>query len=249
MTFLFNKFQDAVRTLAKSPTFARDPRKLQFEADINLLFLYSSYNRLGNDADEADAEEIIDMASKAPFYEQQKQVQENIHHQIKNFCTAMDEILLPDISQPQESQSNATPPQSGLSFAVGRISPSTNRPEGNVFYMLSYIDGTVINAQPWGYGGETRELSDGSTKADVRPKTEVTEQGSDRLWKMLSKPLDRSHVGSGGEILERRNPLALAHFANHPGKEMVPNVMVCPYDFPLTEKDMRAYIPKYHSEM
>ncbi|OMO86888.1 hypothetical protein COLO4_20881 [Corchorus olitorius] len=57
-----------------------------------------------------DAEEIIDMVSKALFYEQQKQVQENIHHQIKNFCTAMDEILLPDIGQPQESQSNATPP-------------------------------------------------------------------------------------------------------------------------------------------
>ncbi|KAK9275579.1 hypothetical protein L1049_022846 [Liquidambar formosana] len=24
---------------------------------------------------------------------------------------------------------------------------------------------------------------------------------------------------------------------------MLPNVMVCPYDFPLTEKDMRVYIP------
>ncbi|XVE92923.1 hypothetical protein REPUB_Repub01dG0145500 [Reevesia pubescens] len=60
---------------------------------------------------------------------------------------------------------------------------------------------------------------------------------------MLSKPLENSRVGSGGEILKRRNPLALAHFANHPAKEMVPNVMVFHYDFPLTEKDMRAYIP------
>ncbi|OMO60145.1 hypothetical protein CCACVL1_24369 [Corchorus capsularis] len=318
MAFLFNKFQDAMRTLAKSPTFARDPRKLQFEADINRLFLYTSYNRLGNDAVEADAEEIIDMASKAPLDEQQKQVQGNIHHQIKNFCTAMDEILLPDISQPQESQSNIPTPRSGLSFAVGRTSPPTNHPaipetrplkhtelsqrlkdsigytldvkdsqiphdeagkglflngEANVgaviamypgiiytpayyqyipgyprvdaqnTYLITRYDGTVINAQPWGYGGETRQLWDGSTTADVKPKTEVTEQGSDRLWKMLSKPLDGSQVGSGGEILERRNPLALAHFANHPGKEMVPNVMVCPYDFPLTEKYMRVYIP------
>lgn len=31
----------AVRTLAKSPTFARDPRHLQFEADVNRLFLYT----------------------------------------------------------------------------------------------------------------------------------------------------------------------------------------------------------------
>ncbi|KAF3960917.1 hypothetical protein CMV_014406 [Castanea mollissima] len=41
MAFLFNKFQEAVKTLAKSPTFARDPRQLQFEADINRLFLYT----------------------------------------------------------------------------------------------------------------------------------------------------------------------------------------------------------------
>ncbi|XP_022724904.1 uncharacterized protein LOC111281442 [Durio zibethinus] len=318
MAFLFNKFQDAVRTLAKSPTFARDPRKLQFEADINRLFLYTSYNRLGKNADEADAEEIIDMASKASVADQQNQVQENIHYQIKNLCTSMDGILLPDINEPQELQSNANPSRSGLSFAVGRNGPITNRPavpetrplkrselsqrlkdsigytldvkpsqiphseagqglflngEANVgaviaiypgviyfpayyryipgyprvdaqnTYLITRYDGTVINAQPWGYGGETRELWDSSTMEDMRPNTDVTEKGSDRLWKMLSKPLESSRVGSGGEILERRNPLALAHFANHPGKEMVPNVMVCPYDFPLTEKDMRAYIP------
>lgn len=54
-----------------------------------------SYNRLGKNADEADAEEIIDMASKASFTDQQMQVQENVHYQIKNVCTVMDEILLP----------------------------------------------------------------------------------------------------------------------------------------------------------
>ncbi|XVF01778.1 hypothetical protein REPUB_Repub04eG0118600 [Reevesia pubescens] len=318
MAFLFNKFQDAVRTLAKSPTFAKDPRKLQFEADISRLFMYTSYNRLGKNADEADAEEIIDMASKASVADQQKQVQENIHYQIQNFCTAMHGILLPDINETQESQSNATPSRSGLSFAVGRNGPTTNHPavpktrplkrtelsqrlkdsigyaldvkpsqiphseagqglflngEANVgaviaiypgviyspayyryipgypkvdaqnTYLITRYDGTVINAQSWGYGGETRELWDGSTMRDMKPNTDVTEKGSDRFWKMLSKPLQNSQVGSGGEILERRNPLALAHFANHPAKEMVPNVMVCPYDFPLTEKDMRAYIP------
>ncbi|KAK8310987.1 hypothetical protein V6Z11_D02G220100 [Gossypium hirsutum] len=100
MAFLFNKFQDAVRILAKSPTFARYRRKLQFEDDINLLFMYTSYNRLGKNADEADAEEIIDMASKASFTDQQMQVQENVHFQIKNFCTVMDEILLPGSAVP-----------------------------------------------------------------------------------------------------------------------------------------------------
>ncbi|KAK9275779.1 hypothetical protein L1049_023048 [Liquidambar formosana] len=122
-----------VNTLAKSPTFAKNPRQLQFEADINRLFLYTSYNRLGRDADEADAEEIIDMAGKASVADQQKQVQENIHSQIKTFCTSMDEILLPDIKKVNEllgspPQTTAAPRRSGLSFAVGRNGPPSDCP-------------------------------------------------------------------------------------------------------------------------
>ncbi|GLT87093.1 hypothetical protein SLE2022_051930 [Rubroshorea leprosula] len=323
MAFLFNKFQEAVKTLAKSPMFARDPRHLQFEADINRLFLYTSYNRLGKDADEADAEEIINMAGKASLANQQKQVQENIHDQIRDFCTSMDEILLPETMKIDESPEsparlNAAPRRSGLSFAVGNSSSPSGFPavpqtrplkgtevsqklkdligytldlkpsqilhkeagqglflngEANVGavialypgvifspayyryipgyprvdaqnpYLITRYDGTVINAQPWGSGGETREFWDGTIVPETRPSSEVTEKGSDRFWKLLSKPLASPRVGTGGEMLERRNPLALAHFANHPEKGMVPNVMVCPYEFPLTEKDMRAYIP------
>ncbi|XVF66999.1 hypothetical protein PTKIN_Ptkin10aG0085100 [Pterospermum kingtungense] len=317
MAYLFNKFQDAVRILAKSPTFAKYRRRLQFEDDINRLFMYTSYNRLGDNADECDAEEIIDMASKASLADQHKQVQENIHYQIKNFCTAMDQILLPAVNESLEPQSNANPSPSDLRSAVGRNSQTTDRPaipktrplkrtelsqrlkdsigytldvkpsqtphneagqglflngKANVgaviamypgviyspayyqyipgyhgvdaqnAYLITRYDGTVINSQPWGYGGETRELWDGSIMQDLRPNAEL-EEGSDRSWKMLGKPLENSRVGSGSEILERRNPLAFAHFANHPAKEMVPNVMVCPYDFPLSEKNVRVYIP------
>ncbi|KAA8542794.1 hypothetical protein F0562_023946 [Nyssa sinensis] len=133
MAFLFQKFQEAVKTLAKSSTFARDPRHLQFEADINRLFLYTSYNRLGRNADEADAEEIIDMAGKASFADQQKQVQENIHSQIKTFCTSMDDILLPDsstLSEPLKSspQMSSSPRRSGLSLAVGTNKPPSDHP-------------------------------------------------------------------------------------------------------------------------
>lgn len=131
MAFLFQKFQEAVKTLAKSPTFARDPRQLQFEADMNRLFLYTSYNRLGRDAEEADAEEIIDMASKAPLSDQQQQVQDNIHSQIKSFCLSMDEILLlPEENVPigSSAQSNAAPRRSGLSFAVGQTTTPTDSP-------------------------------------------------------------------------------------------------------------------------
>ncbi|KAL5543218.1 hypothetical protein UlMin_010928 [Ulmus minor] len=305
MALLFQKFQEAVKTLARSPTFARDPRKLQYEADMNRLFLYTSYNRLGKDAEEAHIDEIIDMASKASVSDQEKQVRENVHSQIKNFCMTMDGILLPDIdkrNEPIESpeQSTAASRRSGLSLAVGSTSPTNNpnvpetRPlkraevslrlkdligytvdvkpsqiphkeagqglfvnseadvgaviaiyPGVIYspayyryipgyprvdaqnpYLITRYDGTVINAQPWGLGGETRN-----------------EKGSDRMWRVLSKPLEGKRSEYGGDVIEQRNPLALAHYANHPAKCMAPNVMICPYDFPLTEKDMRTYIP------
>lgn len=86
---------------------------------------------MGRDAAETDAEEIIDMASKASFADQQKQVQENIHSQVKSFCMHMDEILLPDMkksNEPAESleQPNDAVRKSGLSFAVGNNSSPTN---------------------------------------------------------------------------------------------------------------------------
>ncbi|KAK4591129.1 hypothetical protein RGQ29_021356 [Quercus rubra] len=323
MAFLFNKFQEAVKTLAKSPTFARDPRQLQFEADINRLFLYTSYNRLGRDAEEADAEEIIEMASKASLADQQKLVQENIHAQIKSFSTSMDEILLPDSKRIGEAhelppQPTAAPRRSGLGFAVGRHDQPTDRPvvpetrplkctelserlkdligykldikpsqiphkeagqslyldgeadvgtaiafypgviyspayyryipgyprvDAHNTYLITRYDGTVINAQPWGLGGENREVWDGVSLAEFKPDMQGVDKGSDRFWKMLNTPLVGTQAGLSSDVLERRNPLAFAHFANHPAKGMVPNVMICPYDFPLTEKDMRVYIP------
>ncbi|TYI94674.1 hypothetical protein E1A91_D02G221600v1 [Gossypium mustelinum] len=271
MAFLFNKFQDAVRILAKSPTFARYRRKLQFEDDINLLFMYTSYNRLGKNADEADAEEIIDMASKASFTDQQMQVQENVHFQIKNFCTVMDEILLPGSAVPMTRPIKRAELSPRLKDSIGysldvkpsqiphneasqglylngeanvgaviaiypgviytpsyyRYIPGYPRVDARNRYLITRYDGIVIDAQPWGYGGETREIWDSSTMQDTRPDTDET---------MLGKALENN-------ALERRNPLAFAHVANHPTEETVPNVMVCPYDFPLTEKDLRIYIP------
>ncbi|XP_047323470.1 uncharacterized protein LOC124927153 isoform X2 [Impatiens glandulifera] len=323
MAFLFRKFQEAVKALAKNRSISRDPRHLQFEADINRLFLYTSYNRLGRDASEADIDEIIDMTKKAPFTDQQKQVQENIHSQVNAFCTRMDDILLPDHkgkNAPLDSQTNTAPIRSGLSLAVGRhpsiapghrptvadtkplkreelskrlkdlvgynvvIKPSEiphkeaglglfvdgeadvgdviafypglvyspayyryipgyPRVNANNSYLITRYDGNVINAQPWGVGGESRELWDWSTSSFPVSKDNNDMKGSDRIWKMLSKPLDPTRTTGAGDILELRNPLAFAHFANHPGKDMSPNVMVCSYDFPLSEVKMRPYIP------
>jgi len=88
-------------------------------------------------------------------------------------------------------------------------------------YLITRHDGNVIDAQPWGRGGDEEEPWNGRKMVD--------EKGF--------------QVDNSDDVLERRNPLALSHFANHPSKGMLPNVMICPYDFPLIENDMRAYIP------
>ncbi|KAK7308369.1 hypothetical protein VNO77_41972 [Canavalia gladiata] len=320
MAFMFQKFQEAVKTLAKRPTLSRDPRQLQFEADIHRLFLYLSYNHLGKSANEADAEEIIEMASKASIADQQMQVQENVHSQIKIFCAFMDEILLSNENTVNGNQLASTVPRrSGLSFAVGRSDPAHDNPAapqtrllsqvevsqklkdqlgytldvkpsqiphkdagqglfldgtvdigavvafypGVVYspayyryipgypkvdarnpYLITRYDGNVINAQPWGLGGDNRELWNGRKTREMKSDVEGDEsvRGSDRFWKLLSKPLE-GNQGDNSQVIERRNPLALAHFANHPPKGVLPNVMICPYDFPLTENNMRVYIP------
>lgn len=312
----------AIRTLAKNPKFARDPRHLQFDADVNRLFLYTSYYRLGEHSEEKDAEEIIDMASKASVVDQQKQVQGNVHYQLKHMCQAMDSILRPDIkNDPSQSPSDThnKSRRSGLSFAVGTGVSSANKPvvpatrpltqaelsnkfrdqfgytldirpsgiphkdagqglflsgearvgavvaiyPGVIYspayyryipgypridacnsYLITRYDGTVINAKPWHLGGETMELWDGSHLVDYNSTPSTSpESNSDRAWRMLNKPLVKSRNENFGEVLERRNPLAFGHFANHPPGGSTPNVMICPYDFPLTEKDMRLYIP------
>ena len=92
-----------------------------------------SYFRLGQEADEKDAEEIIEMATKASVSDQQKQVQDNVHDQIKILCGAMDEVLIPDSNDVDVVNHSSPLPdssshRSGLSFAVGGASRSSNQP-------------------------------------------------------------------------------------------------------------------------
>jgi len=93
---------------------------------------------LGKNADEADAEEIIKMASKASFVDQQMQVQENVHSQIKAFCSCMNEILLSNKSMVNghlelSQQASSSPLHSGLSSAKGICDPPNNIPSD--FYL------------------------------------------------------------------------------------------------------------------
>ncbi|XP_062107915.1 uncharacterized protein LOC133818838 isoform X2 [Humulus lupulus] len=110
-------------------------------------------------------------------------------------------------------------------------------------YLITRYDGTVINAQPWGLGDEIREVWDALTVPKVSLNMQGDEKGAGQLQKIVNVPFKNKQVNYGGDVIERRNPLAFAHYANHPAKGVAPNVMICPYDFPLTEKDMRVYIP------
>jgi hypothetical protein len=129
--------------------------------------------------------------------------------------------------------------------AYYRYIPGYPRIDACNSYLITRYDGTIIDAKPWCFGGETRGLWDGSNSSGdysaMPPKG--SEGNSDIVWRMLSKPLEKSVRENFGEVLERRNPLAFGHFANHPPQGSAPNVMICPYDFRLTEKDMRVYIP------
>ncbi|KAF3974284.1 hypothetical protein CMV_002362 [Castanea mollissima] len=71
------------------------------------------------------------MACKASLTYQQKQVQENIHAQIKSFSMCINEILLPYTKMIGEAQELPPQPinapcQSGFGFAVGRNGQPTN---------------------------------------------------------------------------------------------------------------------------
>ncbi|KAK4743038.1 hypothetical protein SAY87_001039 [Trapa incisa] len=287
--------------------------------------MYTSYNCLGSDAEESDAEQIIEMAGKASVSDQQKQVQSNVHSQIISFCSFMDQILLKDANKKSQGpvDSPALGPaqqRSGLSLAVGKSGQPSRYPAipetrplklaevsqsikdllgytlavkpseipheeagqglfldgeaevGSVIafypgvvyspayyryipgyprvdaqnpYLITRYDGNVINAQPWGLGGDSRDVWTGSITrdADDRKMVPSKEEGSDRFWRILSKPLPGTLRGNLVDVIDRRNPLAFAHFANHPAQGMEPNVMICPYDFPLSESELRAYIP------
>lgn len=117
-----------------------------------MVLLFFSYNRLGKNADEADAEEIIDMASKASLVDQQKQVQENIHSQIKTFCSSMDDILLPNYKSAHDlvtssRESQGVPRGSGLSFAIGRSSPTANQP--GEFFRVIFLISNIFLTKHW----------------------------------------------------------------------------------------------------
>ncbi|XP_019451104.1 PREDICTED: uncharacterized protein LOC109353330 isoform X2 [Lupinus angustifolius] len=231
------------------------------------------------------------MASKSSVAIQQMQVQENVHSQIRTFCTFMDEVLVNDplgsspeasdrailkqrpLSQAEISQKlkdqlgytlNVKPSQishkdsgQGL-FLDGEVDVGSVVAfyPGVVYspvyyghipgylneqnpYLISRYDGMIIDAQPWISGGDGQGVWNGRKMLENKADMEEAGKGSDSQ----SEPLEGTNIDNCDDVVEGRNPLALGHFANHPAKGMLPNVMICHYDFPLTENNMRLYIP------
>lgn len=96
---------------------------------------------MGKNADEANVEEIIELAGKTSFVDQQIQVHENVHSQLKMFCAFMDEILIPNEKRSNDplglsKESSVLPCRSGLSLAVGRSDSSPGN--AGEFFPLSF---------------------------------------------------------------------------------------------------------------
>jgi hypothetical protein len=95
---------------------------------------------LGENAEEKDAEEIIDLASKASVDQQQQQVQENVHYQLRRICQAMDGFLRPDAMNDlskDSSEGDHHSQRSGLSFAVGGVGSASK--QGTLFLLSDHI--------------------------------------------------------------------------------------------------------------
>lgn len=67
------------------------------------------------------------------------------------------------------------------------------------------------------------------------------EKGSGGFWKLLNTPLVGTQSRMSSDVLEWGNLLALLILLINLQNMVI--VMLFLYDFPLTEKDLRAYIP------
>lgn len=97
-------------------------------------------------------------------------------------------------------------------------------------YLLARFDGVVLDAKPWGAGreGGSRE-EEGAEKSGSGWPQEPANAAEAQL-----------------ALLEGRNPVALAHLANHPPSGTQPNVMVAALDWeppPEVAPELRAYFP------
>lgn len=90
--------------------------------DLNLIdFVVLSFQRESASGKTDTAAELAKFAESTPFEEQQQQVQELVHGQIKQMATVLDSILLKaPIVEKQSPPAAEKKRPSGLLFALGR---------------------------------------------------------------------------------------------------------------------------------
>ncbi|KAL3698291.1 hypothetical protein R1sor_012367 [Riccia sorocarpa] len=128
-----------------------------------------------------------------------------------------------------------------------RYMPGYPRVDRGNPYLISRYDGLILDGKSWGRGGDQREWWEGGNSHEFNPLevSSVSSEVGDGRQEMLESVTgaQKLNIPVEGASLERRNPLAFGHFANHPPKDEKPNVMICPYSISVSDELVRPYIP------
>ena len=117
-------------------------------------------------------------------------------------------------------------------------------------YLIERSDGSVIDAKPWGRGlGDESEAWPGPPVTLTAEEARAADAGSfiDRLLNPRLGSVRRARLEAECATLERANPFACAHFANHPPKGTYPNVVVASVDVPV-DAVTRPFVPNVNIE-
>jgi len=112
-------------------------------------------------------------------------------------------------------------------------------------YLIVRTDGSVIDAKPWGIGGEDQACFWPGPPLKYSAERLDELKNASFLQKLMNPMLSeetRLSLLNECESLERANVFAYAHLANHPPKGTLPNVIVASVDVP-ADTDIRPYIP------
>ena len=130
-------------------------------------------------------------------------------------------------------------------------------------YLMARYDGSVVDAAPWGFGAGHAPADDAEAidrgaafgawpgppidLGDAVPSPKPRRGGMGGWFdETLTPDLPAGMVARRAleaAAVDRRNPLALAHFANHPPEGTAPNVVVAAVDVVVPDAETRRFVP------
>ena len=116
-------------------------------------------------------------------------------------------------------------------------------------YLMARADGSVIDAGPWGRGAGDDDAWPGAPVALDEAEARRADGASwlERLRTPTLARARRERLARECAALDRANPLALGHFANHPPRGTAPNVVAASVDVP-RDSDARRWTPNVNVE-